>query len=148
VDIASDKDLTTLLARPGCRCRGRSRSDGRGRRPAGEPIGYPVVCKPLDGNHGRGVCLYLQEATRSGPRSRSPPTSPGVGSVIVENFDTGKDYRCLDHQRAEWRPIRQSGSPRSRHRDGEHTVAELFELTNADPAAGSGSREDPDPGSP
>ena len=26
---------------------------------AAERIGYPVVVKPLDGNHGRGVCLDL-----------------------------------------------------------------------------------------
>ena len=24
-------------------------------------IGFPVVVKPLDGNHGRGVCLNLQD---------------------------------------------------------------------------------------
>ena len=29
--------------------------------PVAERIGYPVVVKPLDGNHGRGVCLDLQD---------------------------------------------------------------------------------------
>ena len=28
---------------------------------AAKRIGYPVVVKPLDGNHGRGVCLNLQD---------------------------------------------------------------------------------------
>ena len=44
-----------------------------GRWPPRERIGYPVVVKPLDGNHGRGVCLDLQS---TGEVRRRPSTSP------------------------------------------------------------------------
>ena len=51
--------------RPGCPCRA-ARSCGprtrRSRRPAGSAI--PVVTKPIDGNHGRGVGLDLRDDER------------------------------------------------------------------------------------
>ena len=64
VDIACDKDLTTrLLGAAGLPV--PKQESVRTRRPGGrasaERIGYPVVVKPLDGNHGRGVCLDLQD---------------------------------------------------------------------------------------
>ena len=37
------------------------RSAGPGASRAAKRIGFPVVVKPLDGNHGRGVCLDLQD---------------------------------------------------------------------------------------
>ena len=59
VDIASDKDLTTRLlgaaGLPVPKQETVSTEDAAVR--AAERIGYPVVLKPLDGNHGRGVCL-------------------------------------------------------------------------------------------
>ena len=58
-------------------------------------IGFPVVTKPLDGNHGRGVGLDLknERAVRTGFKRavrRVPATS-----VVVESFVTGNDYRVL-----------------------------------------------------
>ena len=63
VDIASDKDLTTrLLGAAGLP--GAQAGVGAHRRPGGRasPSGSatPSCVKPLDGNHGRGVCLDLQ----------------------------------------------------------------------------------------
>ena len=63
VDIASDKDLTTrLLGAAGLPVPKQEsvRTADQAVR-AAERIGYPVVVKPLDGNHGRGVCLDLQD---------------------------------------------------------------------------------------
>ncbi len=64
VDIASDKDLTTqLLASAGLPVpKQEAVRTARALVEAAERIGYPVVVKPLDGNHGRGVCLNLQNA--------------------------------------------------------------------------------------
>jgi cyanophycin synthetase len=58
------------------------------------------------------------------------------GSVIVENFVTGKDYRCLIingrmEAIAERVPAHVVG-------DGVHTVAELVDITNSDPRRGVG----------
>ena len=60
-----------------------------------ERIGYPVVVKPLDGNHGRGVCLDLQDAEAVREAFPVAQEQSRRGWVIVESFVTGKDYRCL-----------------------------------------------------
>ena len=46
-----------------------------------ERIGFPVVVKPLDGNHGRGVCLDLQDAddVRDGVPDRQGAVPPRRG---------------------------------------------------------------------
>ena len=63
VDIASDKDLTTrLLAAAGLPVpKQESVRTADQAVTVAKRIGYPVVVKPLDGNHGRGVCLDLQD---------------------------------------------------------------------------------------
>ncbi|MGI8457041.1 MAG: cyanophycin synthetase [Propionibacteriaceae bacterium] len=138
VDIASNKELTlSLLAAAGLpvpRSKAVRRVDDAvslARR-----IGFPVVVKPLDGNHGRGVCLDLRddEAVRTAfviaeEESRN-------GWVIVESFVTGKDYRCLViggriAAIAERVPAHVIG-------DGVHTIEQLVETTNADPRRGVG----------
>ena len=81
VDIASDKDLTTkLLGAAGLpvpkqeSVRSADQAVAAARR-----IGFPVVVKPLDGNHGRGVCLNLAERRRRprGLPDRGGPVAPG-----------------------------------------------------------------------
>jgi cyanophycin synthetase len=138
VDVASDKDLTTrLLASAGLPV---PRSDSvrtvEDAVNVANKIGYPVVCKPLDGNHGRGVCLNLYDADAVREAFPIAVGQSRRGWVIVENFVTGKDYRCLIingrmEAIAERMPAHVVG-------DGEHTVAELVEITNADPRRGVG----------
>ena len=98
VDIASNKELTLNPAVRG-RTAGppfavRAHPDDAIR--LADRIGYPVVVKPLDGNHGRGVILDLTDHD-GGPRpaSRSPRRESRNGWVIVETYITGIDYRCL-----------------------------------------------------
>ncbi len=64
VDIAGDKELTTrLLGSAGLPVpRSEAVRTVEQAVAVADRIGYPVVCKPLDGNHGRGVCLNLQTA--------------------------------------------------------------------------------------
>ena len=63
VDIASDKDMTTkLLASAGLPVpKQETVRSAEGAVAAARRIGFPVVLKPLDGNHGRGVCLNLMD---------------------------------------------------------------------------------------
>ena len=63
VDIASDKGLTDqLLGAAGLPVpRAEVVEDDDGAVAAAARLGYPVVVKPLDGNHGRGVCLDLRD---------------------------------------------------------------------------------------
>lgn len=96
--------------------------------------GYPIVIKPLDGNHGRGITTDIrswQEAEIAYDRAKE--ISRGV---IVEHFYAGRDHRILvvNHQVvavAERVPARVMG-------DGENTIAELVSLENQDERRGNG----------
>jgi cyanophycin synthetase len=138
VDIAGDKDLTTkLLASAGLPVpRSESVRTVQAAVAAADRIGYPVVVKPLDGNHGRGVCLDLGGPDAVRAAFDIAEGESRRGSVMVESFITGRDYRCLIvggrmQAIAERVPAHVVG-------DGEHTVAELVDITNADPRRGVG----------
>lgn len=138
VDIASDKRLTNqLLQGVGIPVpRGSSVRNVEDALSVARSIGYPVVLKPMDGNHGRGVCINLQneeDVRLNFPISQEQSRS---GLVMVESFITGKDHRILVVNGkmiacSERVPAHVVG-------DGEHTVSELVEITNADPRRGIG----------
>jgi cyanophycin synthetase len=138
VDIAGDKDLTTkLLASAGLPVpRSESVRTVEAAVAAADRIGYPVVVKPLDGNHGRGVCLDLTGPDAVRAAFDIAEGESRRGTVMVESFITGRDYRCLIvggrmQAIAERVPAHVVG-------DGEHTVTELVDITNADPRRGVG----------
>jgi cyanophycin synthetase len=138
VDIASDKDLTTtLLAAAGLPVpKQESVRTADQAVSVADRIGYPVVVKPLDGNHGRGVCLDLPDPDAVREAFPVAQEQSRRGSVVVESFIVGKDYRCLiiDGRMAaiaERVPAHVVG-------DGTSTVQELVDLTNADPRRGVG----------
>jgi cyanophycin synthetase len=138
VDIASNKELTNRLLHevgiPVPRSATVRTEDEC--VSAAKRIGYPVVIKPLDGNHGRGVCINLkseEEIRKFFPVALEESRN---GIVIVETFVTGKDYRILVVNNqvvsvAERVPAHVVG-------DGEHTVQELIDITNSDPRRGVG----------
>ena len=138
VDVASDKDLTTrLLGAAGLPVPKQEAVRTADQAAAfANRIGYPVVAKPLDGNHGRGVCLNLQDADDVRDAFPVAQQQSRGGWVIVESFVVGRDYRCLiiDGRLsavAERVPAHVNG-------DGQSTIEELVELTNADPRHGVG----------
>src|SRR5205823_4370715 len=138
VDIASDKKLTTsLLAAAGLPVPKAEmvRTEDDAVR-AAKRIGYPVVTKPLDGNHGRGVVLDLKDDAGVGAGFQRSLVETRRGVVVVESFVTGNDYRVLvigGHMIAVAQRV-----PAHVIGDGQHTVAELVEITNADPRRGIG----------
>ena len=97
VDVASDKDLTTrLLSAAGLPVPKQESIRTADQAVAvANRIGYPVVCKPLDGNHGRGVCLDLQDADAVSAAFPVAQEQSRRGGVIVESYVDGRDYRCL-----------------------------------------------------
>lgn len=110
---------------------------------AARRIGFPVVVKPLDGNHGRGVCLDLQNDDEVREAFAVAREQSRRGSVIVESFVTGKDYRCLIvggrmQAIAERVPAHVVG-------DGEHTVSEPRGHHQRRPPARCRPREGADP---
>nr|ABA56282.1 cyanophycin synthetase [Nostoc ellipsosporum]ABV22527.1 cyanophycin synthetase [synthetic construct]ABV22544.1 cyanophycin synthetase [Nostoc ellipsosporum NE1] len=96
--------------------------------------GYPIVIKPLDGNHGRGITIDIRswedaEAAYEAARQVSR-------SIIVERYYVGRDDRVLVVDGkvvavAERVPAHVIGNGRS-------TVAELIEEINQDPNRGDG----------
>jgi cyanophycin synthetase len=138
VDIASDKELTNrLLAAAGLPVPASEvvRTAADAVRIA-RRIGYPVVVKPLDGNHGRGVAIDLTTDAAVTAAFADAYDQSRRGYVIVESFITGRDYRVLVVGGnmvaiAERVPAHVIG-------DGVHTVAELVEVTNSDPRRGVG----------
>jgi cyanophycin synthetase len=138
VDIAGDKNLTNrLLGAAGLPVpKSATVRTADEAVAAARKMGYPVVVKPLDGNHGRGVGLDLGDEgavrdwfPRAGKEARR-------GVVVVESYVVGNDYRVLVvggrmvavAQRV---PAHVVG-------DGQHTVRELVEITNQDPRRGIG----------
>ncbi len=138
VDIASDKSLTNqLLSSAGLPVpRSQTVGDENAAVEAAVRLGYPVVVKPLDGNHGRGVSLNLrseEEVRRAYAHARGQSRG---GDVVVETYVDGNDYRVLViggrlAAVAERVPAGVVG-------DGEHTVRELVEIENADARRGIG----------
>jgi cyanophycin synthetase len=138
VDVAKNKELTNrLLHDVGIPVpRGLMVESVEEARRGARRLGYPVVLKPADGNHGRGVCINLtsdDEIEEFFPVAQRESRS---GQVILETFITGKDYRILVVNNqvvavAERVPAHVLG-------DGKHTVRELIELTNADSRRGVG----------
>ena len=140
VDIASDKDLTTrLLGAAGLPGAQRSRCARRTRPSAvAERIGYPVVVKPLDGNHGRGVCLDLAErrrrcARRSAVAKDAVPARRGSSSRPSSPAATTAAWSSTAGS-----PRSPSGCPPTWSATASSTIEELVELTNADPRRGVG----------
>ena len=97
VDIAGDKDMTTkLLGSAGLPVpKQETVRSAEGAVAAARRIGFPVVVKPLDGNHGRGVCLNLETDADVTEAFAVAEDQSRRGYVIVESMVTGRDYRCL-----------------------------------------------------
>ena len=135
-DAAGDKDLTKSLLRdaglPVPKGAVVRRADDAVRE-AGR-IGYPVVTKPLDGNHGRGVSIGLMSEDEV--RRGFEEAAEHGRYVIVEQFYRGNDHRILvvDGEIiavAERIPAHVVG-------DGRSTIAQLVERVNQDPRRGDG----------
>lgn len=99
-----------------------------------EKVGYPAVIKPLDGNHGRGSTINIQDV-ESGIKAYHNAKKHS-SRVIVEKYITGNDFRVLvinDKMVAAARRV-----PAHVIGDGEHTIAELIETENQNPKRGYG----------
>lgn len=93
--IACDKDLTkTLLAACGVPIpEGRMVDDPADAWVAAQDIGLPVVVKPDNGNHGRGVSLELM--SREEVEAAFPIADAEGSGVMVERYIRGEEHRLL-----------------------------------------------------
>ena len=97
-------------------------------------IGYPIVLKPLDGNHGKGASINVK--TWEDAVEGLAYAKKYSRRVIVEKFVTGFDFRVLiiDNKlvaAAKRVPANVVG-------DGKNSIQQLIEITNQDPRRGYG----------
>ncbi|MFZ6820201.1 cyanophycin synthetase [Undibacterium sp. Ji22W] len=95
--IASDKDMTKSLLKA-CGVPVPEGSLVRSAEEAWEEaqdIGLPVVIKPYDGNHGRGVTLNLKEEAEIHAAYALASRKGDSKSVLVERYITGHEHRLL-----------------------------------------------------
>ncbi len=136
VELASDKEETNkILADLGLPVpRQEMVYDERDAVRAAERIGYPVVVKPLNANHGRGVSINLTD--RESVAVGFAKAREHSRAVLVESFITGLDHRLLV---VNGELIAASKRvPGHVVGDGEHTIEQLVEIVNSDPRRGVG----------
>jgi cyanophycin synthetase len=136
VELASDKEETNrLLANLGLPVpRQRLVQVADDAVAAAERIGYPVVVKPYNANHGRGISIHL--STPEQVRAAFEIAREHSRSVIVESFITGDDHRMLVINGELVAVARRV--PGHVVGDGVHTVEQLVDEVNSDPRRGIG----------
>ncbi len=138
VEIACDKEDTHSLLRdlglpvPQQRMVYSQRAAIR----AAKSIGFPVVLKPLDANHGRGVSINLTTNEQVEAAFDNAQKSSSSKAVLVENFVTGLDHRMLVVN-GELVAVAKR-IPGHVVGDGKLTVEELVAQVNDDPRRGVG----------
>ncbi len=99
-----------------------------------DKIGYPVITKPLDGNHGKGVTTNLRnwEDAVTGMMAAKKYSR----AVICEKYITGRDYRVLViNYKFVAAALR---TPASVIGDGVSSIQQLIDEVNKDPRRGYG----------
>ena len=136
VDIACNKELTKKMLDDAAIPvpTGDLVTDEEGLESVIRKIGYPIVLKPLDGNHGKGSSINvndweaakigLQHAQNYGPK------------VIVERYITGYDFRVLVINHKMVAAARRV--PAHIVGDGEKNIQQLIDKENLDPRRGYG----------
>ncbi|TXG94042.1 MAG: cyanophycin synthetase [Zoogloea sp.] len=133
--ISREKDLTkSLLASCGVPVpEGRIVDGVEDAIEAADDIGFPVVIKPSDGNHARGVFTNVRSADEI--RELYPLTAAEGSEVIVERFIRGAEHRLLVVGGK--MVAANKGDMVSVVGDGEHSIDELIETQiNSDPRRG------------
>ncbi|MFA3916683.1 cyanophycin synthetase [Ruegeria hyattellae] len=103
---------------------------------AARRIGHPVVVKPLDANHGRGVSINLNTDEEVEAGFHEAKEHSKSRAILVESFVTGFDHRMLViNNKLEAVAKRVPGHVVG---DGKSSIAELIEIVNLDPRRGIG----------
>lgn len=136
VDIASNKEETKMLLEaaeipvP----KGTVVRTEEGLKYAIEKFGYPLVIKPIDGNHGKGNTTNITKWEHALKAFHS--AKEYNRSVIVEKFIRGVDFRCLViNYKFICAALR---TPASVVGDGKSSIQALIDEVNKDPRRGYG----------
>lgn len=136
VELASDKEETNkILAGLGLPVPRQElvQSEAQAVR-AGNRLGLPVVTKPYNGNHGRGISIRLMsdDEVKAGFAAAREHSR----SVIVETFLEGDDHRLLVVNGELVAATKRT--PGHVVGDGTRTIRELVDIVNEDPRRGIG----------
>lgn len=136
VELASDKEETNSILRDLGLPVPRQRLIRRAKDAvsAAEIVGYPVVLKPLAGNHGRGVSINLN--TPAEVKIAYEKAREHGRNVVVESYIEGLDHRLLVINgklvaAAKRMPGHVVG-------DGKNSIEKLVDIVNSDPRRGVG----------
>jgi cyanophycin synthetase len=99
-------------------------------------VGYPLVIKPVDGNHGRGITVDIQNYETALEAFGNAKDSSRSGAIIVEKFIRGQDYRLLVINNVLTAAALRT--PAHVIGDGKSTIQELVDKVNEDPRRGYG----------
>jgi cyanophycin synthetase len=136
VDIAGDKDRTKkLLTSVNIPApHGLIIHEVENLKETIEEVGFPLVVKPLDGNHGNGASINIttyEEAVKAFHMAKE-----FSDSVIIEKYISGCDFRVLViNNKFVAAALR---TPASVVGDGTHTISQLVDIANSDPKRGNG----------
>ena len=136
VELASDKEETNkILGTLGLPVPKQElvQTEGQAVR-AAQRIGFPVVTKPYNGNHGRGISIRL--TTDAEVAQGFHVAREHSRSVIVETFMEGDDHRLLVVNGELVAATRRT--PGHVTGDGARTVTQLIDVVNEDPRRGVG----------
>jgi len=136
VEVACDKeDTKDILEQASIPvAKGEIIRSQRGLKEAVDYWGYPLVIKPINGNHGRGITINIKtwdEALEAYEAAKEVSRS-----LIIEKYIEGDDYRLLviDYKlvaAAKRTPAHVVG-------DGKSTIQQLIDKVNEDPRRGYG----------
>jgi cyanophycin synthetase len=140
VELASDKNATKeVLAEAGVPVpRGTIVFNLEELKKAAQDLGYPLVTKPLDGNHGKGASINIRNL-KDAQKGFTEAQKHSRG-VIVEQFIQGYDFRLLVVNKkfvaaAKRTPAKVKG-------DGHCTIQQLIDKVNKDPRRGVGHEKE------
>lgn len=99
-------------------------------------VGFPVVIKPLDGNHGRGATVGIETMEDAVAAFHVAQSESRSRNVIIEKMLVGSDFRALVVNNrliaiAERTPAHVVG-------DGKQTIRQLIDRVNSDSRRGYG----------
>jgi len=99
-------------------------------------VGFPLVVKPVDGNHGRGITVDIQNYEDALEAFHHAKDSSRSGAIIVEKFIVGEDYRLLVINNVLVAAAKRS--PAHVIGDGKSSIQTLVDEVNKDPRRGFG----------
>lgn len=136
VDIACNKDETKRILQDSAIpvAKGVTISAVEDLPAAIKKVGYPMVFKPLDGNHGKGASINVQ--TDEAALAAFEYAKTYSRKIIIERFITGYDFRVLviDHKMV----AAALRVPAHVKGNNQHTIQELIDKENEDPRRGYG----------